>query len=29
VPSDHIPTRTAAAKVKYADVLEFLESEKV
>jgi acyl-CoA dehydrogenase len=29
VPSDHIPTRTAAAKVKYADVLEFLEAEKV
>jgi acyl-CoA dehydrogenase len=28
VPSDHIPTRTAAAKVKYADVLEFLEAEK-
>jgi acyl-CoA dehydrogenase len=29
VPSDHIPTRTAAAKAKYADVLEFLETEKV
>jgi acyl-CoA dehydrogenase len=29
VPSDHIPTRTAAARVKYADVLEFLETEKV
>jgi acyl-CoA dehydrogenase len=29
VPSDHVPTRTAAAKVKYADVLEFLEAEKV
>jgi acyl-CoA dehydrogenase len=29
VPSDHIPTRTAAAKLKYADVLEFLETEKV
>jgi len=29
VPSDHIPTRTAAAQAKYADVLEFLEAEKV
>ena len=29
VPSDHIPTRASAAKVKYADVLEFLEAEKV
>jgi acyl-CoA dehydrogenase len=29
VPSDHIPTRSALAKVKYADVLEFLEAEKV
>ncbi len=29
VPSDHIPTRSAAARLKYAEVLEFLESEKV
>jgi acyl-CoA dehydrogenase len=29
VPTDHIPTRTAAAREKFADVLEFLESESV
>jgi acyl-CoA dehydrogenase len=29
VPSDHIPTRSAAATAKYADVLEFLEIQKV
>jgi acyl-CoA dehydrogenase len=29
VPTDHIPTRAAAAKIKFADVLEFLEAEKV
>jgi acyl-CoA dehydrogenase len=29
VPSDHIPTRRSAAREKYAEVLEFLESEKV
>ncbi|MGH3733760.1 MAG: acyl-CoA dehydrogenase family protein [Acidimicrobiales bacterium] len=27
VPSDHIPTRTAAAKIKYAEILEFLEAD--
>jgi acyl-CoA dehydrogenase len=29
VPTDHIPTRAAAARIKFADVLEFLEAEKV
>jgi len=29
IPTDHIPTRTLAAKEKYAEVLEFLEAEKV
>lgn len=29
VPSDHIPTRTRAAREKYAEVLEFLEAESV
>jgi acyl-CoA dehydrogenase len=29
VPTDHIPTRTKAAREKFADVLEFLESESV
>jgi acyl-CoA dehydrogenase len=29
VPTEHIPTRAAAAKIKFADVLEFLEAEKV
>jgi acyl-CoA dehydrogenase len=29
VPSDHIPTRAAAAREKFADVLEFLEADSV
>jgi len=29
IPTDHIPTRSAAAREKFADVLEFLESESV
>jgi acyl-CoA dehydrogenase len=29
VPTDHIPTRAAAARKKFADVLEFLEAEAV
>jgi acyl-CoA dehydrogenase len=29
VPTDHIPTRTIAAREKYAEILEFLEAEKV
>jgi len=29
IPTDHIPTRTIAAKKKFADVLEFLEAESV
>jgi acyl-CoA dehydrogenase len=29
IPTDHIPTRTIAAKKKYAEVLEFLEAEAV
>ncbi|MCU1362259.1 MAG: bbsG 3 [Acidimicrobiaceae bacterium] len=29
VPSDHIPTRTVAARKKFAEVLEFLEAEAV
>ncbi len=27
VPTEHLPTRAAAARVKFADVLEFLEAE--
>ena len=26
IPTDHIPTRAAAAREKYADILEFWES---
>jgi acyl-CoA dehydrogenase len=29
IPTDHIPTRSAAAREKFADVLEFLEAESV
>ncbi|HEY5111424.1 MAG TPA: acyl-CoA dehydrogenase family protein [Acidimicrobiales bacterium] len=29
VPTDHIPTRTIAAREKFADMLEFLEAESV
>ncbi|MDE3008917.1 MAG: acyl-CoA dehydrogenase family protein [Acidobacteriota bacterium] len=29
IPSDHIPTRAAAAREKFAGMLEFLEAEKV
>ena len=29
VPTDHIPTRALAAREKFADVLEFLESDRV
>ncbi|MGC2167745.1 MAG: acyl-CoA dehydrogenase family protein [Acidimicrobiales bacterium] len=29
VPSDHVPTRAQAARVKYAEILEFLEADKV
>jgi len=29
IPSDHIPTRAKAAREKFADMLEFLEAEKV
>ena len=29
VPTDFIPTRTVAAREKFADVLEFLEAESV
>jgi acyl-CoA dehydrogenase len=26
IPTDHIPTRAAAARAKFADVLEFVEA---
>jgi acyl-CoA dehydrogenase len=26
IPTDHIPTRAAAARIKFADMLEFLEA---
>jgi acyl-CoA dehydrogenase len=29
VPSDHVPTRTTAARLKFAEVLEFLEASAV
>ena len=29
IPTEHIPTRTVAARQKFADMLEFLEAEKV
>jgi acyl-CoA dehydrogenase len=28
VPTDHIPTRTAAAREKFADILEFMEADR-
>jgi acyl-CoA dehydrogenase len=29
IPSDHVPTRAQAARVKYAEILEFLEADRV